>query len=86
MHRGYHFSGGFGIVVLVKFIQPGVMGLINHLNDWLALGIVVVMTADLIWTVVDTVKFQQAATAFEKIRSCRARKNYANQCEQKLLI
>ena len=57
---------GFGIVVLVKFIQPGVMGLINHLNDWLALGIVVVMTADLIWTVVDTVKFQQAATAFEK--------------------
>lgn len=29
-------------------------------------GIVVVMTADLIWTVVDTVKFQQAATAFEK--------------------
>ena len=56
---------GFGIVVLVEFIQPGVMWLINHLNDWVALGIVIVMTADLIWTVMDTVKFQQAAATFE---------------------
>ncbi|MBJ7541297.1 hypothetical protein JG537_06150 [Streptococcus sp. SL1232] len=57
---------GFSIVILVKFIQPDVMRLINHLNQWIALGIVCLMTADLIWTVLDTVKFQQAAQAFEK--------------------
>ena len=57
---------GFGIVILVEFIQPRVMWLINHTNDWVALGIVAVMMADLIWTVTDTVKFQQAANTFEK--------------------
>lgn len=57
---------GFGIVILVKFIQPSVMWLIAHTSDWVALAIVIIMTADFIWTVTDTVKFQQAASSFEK--------------------
>ncbi len=61
---------GFGIIILVRFIQPLVMNVISHVNDWFALGIAVLMTADFIWTVIDTAQFQQAALAFEqRIRS-----------------
>ena len=56
---------GVSILILVKFVQPTVMAVINRLNGWFALVIVSIMTADLIWTVMDTVKFQQAAAMFE---------------------
>ena len=57
---------GVSILILVKFVQPMVMAVINRLNGWFALVIVSIMTADLIWTVMDTVKFQQAAATVEK--------------------
>ena len=61
---------GVSILILVKFVQPTVMAIINHLNGWIALVIVSIMAADLIWTVMDTVKFQQAA---ERLKNMFAR-------------
>lgn len=60
---------GFGVLVLVKWIQPHVMTLVLRIPSYWAFLIMLLMLADFVWTVVDTAQFHKAALSLEnKIR------------------
>ena len=57
---------GFGILILVRLIQPSVMALVLRIDDWWAAPIAFLMLSDFIWTAVDTVQFHEAALVLEE--------------------